>query len=162
MRYSPEASLSRSNEPGFAAPAASSVAPHYVIFMACFCLLAGAIIITPPDSTTNHLELGGISLPQTCIFKNLTGLPCPGCGLSRSVVAAAHGDIGMSLKHHRLGLLTLFYIVLQFMYCLGIIVVPKWWTRIFPSGKFLNRGIVVLGALFMLNWILTLVLMRMS
>lgn len=68
----------------------------------------------------------------------------------------------MSLMHHRLGLLTLFYIVLQFMYGLGLIVVPKWWIRIFPSGKFLNRGMVVLGALFMLNWILTLVLMWLS
>jgi hypothetical protein len=162
LRYSPEASLSRPKELSFAASASSSVTPHLVIFMACFCILAGALIITPADFTTNHLELGGISLPQTCIFKNLTGLPCPGCGLSRSVVAAAHGDIGMSLMHHRLGLLTLFYIVLQFMYGLGLIVVPKWWIRIFPSGKFLNRGMVVLGALFMLNWILTLVLMWLS
>ncbi len=146
---------------GLAASSVPSVKPHLVIFIACFCILGGALIITPADSTTDHLEFGGISLPQTCIFRNLTGLPCPGCGLSRSVVAAAHGDISMSLIHHRLGLLTLFYVVLQFMYCLGLIMVPKWWNRAFPSGKFLNRGIVVLGALFMLNWILTLVLMRL-
>ncbi len=162
MRYSPEASLSRPKESDFAGSSISRVAPHLVILTACSCILAGALIITPADSSANHLELGGIFLPQTCIFKNLTGLPCPGCGLSRSVVAAAHGDIGMSLMHHRLGLLTLFYIILQFVYCLGMIVVPKWWIRIFPSGKFLNRGIVVLGALFLLNWILTLVLMRLA
>lgn len=159
MRYSPGASLSRPKESSFAASDAFRVAPYLIIFIACFCILAGALIITPADSAAHHLELGGITLPQTCVFKNLTGLPCPGCGLSRSVVAAAHGDIGMSLTHHRLGLLTLLYIVLQFLYCLGMIVAPKWWIRIFPSGKFLNRGIIILGVLFMLNWILTLVLM---
>ena len=162
MRYSPEASLNRPKESSFAASVAPSVTPHLVIFVACFCILAGAFIIRPADFATNHLKLGGISLPQTCVFRNLTGLPCPGCGLSRSIVAAAHGDVGMSLMHHRLGLLTLFYVILQFMYCLGLIVVPKRWNRVFPSGKFLNRGLVVLGALFLLNWILTLVLMRLS
>ena len=34
-------------------------------------------------------------LPFTpCIFRNLTGLPCPGCGMTRGFVAMGHGRIG--------------------------------------------------------------------
>jgi len=32
-----------------------------------------------------------------CPFRNLTGLPCPGCGLTRSVFHVAHGDYARGL-----------------------------------------------------------------
>lgn len=162
MKYSPETSLSRLKEWSLTTSLVSNLTPHLVVFIACFGILAGALILAPTDSGNSYLELGRISLPQVCVFKNLTGLPCPGCGLSRSMVAAMHGELEMSLAHHRLGFLTLVYIFLQFMYRLGLIVIPRLWAQIFPSGKFLNRGIVALGILFMLNWILNLILMSSS
>jgi hypothetical protein len=45
-----------------------------------------------------------VSLPSLCPFRWVTGFPCPGCGLTRSVVAAAHGDLGQALAFHPLGL----------------------------------------------------------
>jgi len=47
------------------------------------------------------------ALPTLCPFRWVTGLPCPGCGLTRSVVAAAHGDVGQALVFHPLGLAVL-------------------------------------------------------
>jgi hypothetical protein len=41
--------------------------------------------------------------PSFCPFKVATGLPCPGCGLTRSSVALLHGDLGTSLYYHPLG-----------------------------------------------------------
>src|SRR4051794_22012477 len=41
--------------------------------------------------------------PSLCPFKVLTGLPCPGCGLTRSTVALLHGDLSTSLYFHPLG-----------------------------------------------------------
>ena len=41
--------------------------------------------------------------PSVCPFKLLTGLPCPGCGMTRSVVTLLHGDLGASLYYHPLG-----------------------------------------------------------
>jgi hypothetical protein len=41
--------------------------------------------------------------PLLCPFRLLTGLPCPGCGMTRSVVALAHGDLQSSLFYHPLG-----------------------------------------------------------
>jgi hypothetical protein len=41
--------------------------------------------------------------PSFCPFKVLTGLPCPGCGLTRSTVTLLHGDLSASLYFHPLG-----------------------------------------------------------
>jgi hypothetical protein len=43
--------------------------------------------------------------PQLCIFKLMSGIPCPGCGLTRSVVLLMHGDVSGSLYYHPLGVL---------------------------------------------------------
>ncbi len=47
-----------------------------------------------------------------CPFKAVTGMPCPTCGMTRSLVALSHGDIGASLACHPftipLGIMLLF------------------------------------------------------
>lgn len=41
--------------------------------------------------------------PVICPFRLLTGLPCPGCGLTRSWVYLAHGQWGDSFVAHPFG-----------------------------------------------------------
>ena len=50
------------------------------------------------------LPLSPVGLPL-CLFKVVTGYPCAGCGLTRSVIAAAHGRFGESFRWHPMGLL---------------------------------------------------------
>jgi len=38
-----------------------------------------------------------------CGFKNLTGLPCPGCGLTHSFCALTHGDVSGAFAFNLLG-----------------------------------------------------------
>ena len=42
--------------------------------------------------------------PIICPFRLATGLPCPGCGLTRSWVYATHGDWSQSFAAHPFGL----------------------------------------------------------
>ena len=134
----------------------ADLAPHFVILIICGGIIAAALIITPTKTDISYLKIGSIPLPDTCIFHNLTGLPCPGCGLSRSIVAAAHGKIINSFSHHRLGLLTLVYILLQFIFRLGWILFPKYGLRFSHTGRYIDRGIIGLAVLFGIHWILTL------
>jgi hypothetical protein len=42
-------------------------------------------------------------LPSVCAFRRLTGLPCPGCGLTRSWVLTAHGRLRHASNRHPFG-----------------------------------------------------------
>jgi hypothetical protein len=51
------------------------------------------------------LVLAATGLPGPhCLFRALYGIPCPGCGLTRSLVALWRGHLILSLRYHLLGL----------------------------------------------------------
>ncbi|UCE40434.1 MAG: DUF2752 domain-containing protein [Candidatus Aminicenantes bacterium] len=131
--------------------------PHLVIFIVCFGILAGCLVLTPPEKGSPCVQIGDIPLPGICMFRSVTGFPCPGCGLLRSMVSAMHGDVARSLEYHRLGLVTILYIILQFLFRLGILLFPILGIRFSRFDSFLNRGIILLAVLFGINWILTLI-----
>jgi len=132
---------------------------HWIVLFICTGILLSGLVLSPPSAGSPFMYIGQIPIPDTCSFKNLTGLPCPGCGLTRSIVAAMHGDFRASLLYHRLGLLTLMYVCLQFLYHLVFILVPSLRARVLGLGKILNRGVIVLAVLYVLNWGYTLLIM---
>ncbi|HLK59564.1 MAG TPA: DUF2752 domain-containing protein [Chthonomonadaceae bacterium] len=50
-----------------------------------------------------------------CLFRLFTRIPCPGCGLTRSLTLLWHGDFWLSFRYHPLGLLA-------FLICLFLVV----------------------------------------
>lgn len=66
--------------------------------------------------------------PSLCPFKVTTGLPCPGCGLTRSAVAFLDGDLPTSLFYHPLGALIVIVAVL-----VGIADAWVWWRSRRPG-----------------------------
>ncbi len=59
-----------------------------------------AAAVTAATLTTAEAVDG---LPSVCAFRRLTGLPCPGCGLTRSWVLTAHGRLGHASERHPFG-----------------------------------------------------------
>lgn len=49
--------------------------------------------------------------PVICPFRRLTGLECPGCGLTRSWVHAMHGNLGTSWAEHPFGIPLLLFVL---------------------------------------------------
>ena len=131
--------------------------PNLVIFIVTFSILLACLILTPPKNDSPCVQLGNIPLPGLCTFRSLTGIPCPGCGLFRSMVSAMHGDIAKSLEYHKLGLLTLVYVALQFLFRSSVLLFPILGIRLSRFDSYLNRGIILLAVFFGINWILTLI-----
>jgi len=48
-----------------------------------------------------HVVLSSLNLPAwECPFFRLTGVPCPGCGLTRACSALLRGDVQTAIKFH--------------------------------------------------------------
>jgi hypothetical protein len=52
--------------------------------------------------------------PLACPLRALTGVPCPLCGMTRSVVAAMHGHLLESLRFNPAGILVVLLAVAMF------------------------------------------------
>ena len=61
--------------------------------------------------------------PLACPLRSLTGVPCPFCGMTRAVVAAAHGHLGASLAFNPAGM---------FVLALAVVAIfrPAWLARL--------------------------------
>ncbi|MEI9955079.1 MAG: DUF2752 domain-containing protein [Ferruginibacter sp.] len=60
------------------------------------------------NNSNHHLETD----QSFCPFKMLTGFPCPGCGITKSLVYFYGGDIYKSLSYHILGPFVIMFCVL--------------------------------------------------
>jgi hypothetical protein len=63
------------------------------------CILLGAILVPSPAANATTV----LGLPKLCIFRNVTGISCPGCGMTRSLIATGHGHVDTAIEFHPLG-----------------------------------------------------------
>ncbi len=85
-----------------------------------------------------------IQLPP-CIFHLTTGLYCPGCGSTRSVIALVHGDIILSLRQNPIVITALIYAALLYIEPVAKVLGKSDFCSPVRSYKVLG---IVLAALF--------------
>jgi len=82
-----------------------------------FLLLSAVFLISvfynPPD--VPHFSI--------CIFKNVTGLDCPGCGLTRSFCALSKGNLAKAFYFNKLG--PFLYVVFVFAWARSLFRILK-------------------------------------
>ena len=120
-------------------------------------MLAGAVALAFLVDVDDHLNVGEFRLPGLCTFRNVTGLPCAGCGLTRSWVVLAQGDPAASVTYHRLGWVLMLYVVLQALRHGAWLVVARWRSAVEGPGRWLDRGLVAIAVLMLVDWAVTLV-----
>jgi hypothetical protein len=55
-----------------------------------------------PDQRVSFRGLAGYPFPETCVTYAWSRLKCPGCGLTRSMISLARGNLAHALELHRL------------------------------------------------------------
>jgi len=84
-----------------------------VIWLLLSAIFAASALLPLPHGAYGQIG----SLPSLCLFYHLTGLPCPGCGLSRSFVSLGHGHFVEALHWHPLG--PALFLLLAFVWLRG-------------------------------------------
>lgn len=51
-----------------------------------------------------------------CLFKEITGIPCPGCGSTRAIISLFHGDVGQALWYNPMAVVLLVLFVFIAVY----------------------------------------------
>jgi len=87
-----------------------------MLWLAIGTVAAALLLRVRPDQKVELMFLQGWPAPELCQSRAWFGWECPGCGLTRSFIHLAHGDIAASLAVHPVGWLMALLVVLQIPY----------------------------------------------
>lgn len=111
-------------------------------FMAITAILVLSVVWHPLDD-------GGFVI---CLMRRATGLPCPGCGLTRSFCALAKGEVARSAHFHPFG--PVLFAVACAYWLRGIGLMAGWRHRVARFDAWMMRWRVpyALATVFVLVW----------
>ena len=99
-------------------------------------------------------------VPETCAAYRFFGVNCPGCGLTRTFIHAAHGELAAAMDLNPIGLLAFAFTVIQ-------IPIGIWQVCSGRRGSFLKRwpqwnewGLACLLCALCIQWLLRLLFER--
>lgn len=88
------------------------VAIQFILFSICVATLALAANLEVNPQATEQVALGSWTLPELCQSKRVFQIDCPGCGLTRSFIFMAHGEVLAAFKMHPTGAILFLGIIL--------------------------------------------------
>jgi hypothetical protein len=88
-----------------------------------------------------------------CLFRLVTGIPCPACGSTRATLLLFHGDFAGSFLLNPFGILTNIIILLSIAWMMRDIVRNDDTFLPFLKRDWDNRAKIVLTLIVTINWI---------
>ncbi len=101
-----------------------------VLTVSCIVAVLAFALVEVPGGRVAFRGLRAYPLPPSCVSRSLLGLNCPGCGLTRSIIHLAEGDLLSSWRCHRLGMLMAAVLIFQIPYRLLALRRPE--TALIP------------------------------
>ncbi len=131
---------------------------HVVFLVVCTGAIAASFLLSVNTGSKVETPWLSIPLPSVCQFRNVTGLNCPGCGLTRAFVSIAHGRFIEAWNYNAASLLVFAFVTSQIPYrALQIWRIRSGRGEIQMPRTTNTILIVVAGAVFA-QWIVRLVL----
>jgi hypothetical protein len=93
-----------------------------------------------------------LALAPSCMFKSLTGVPCPTCGATRSIVFLSQGDVVSAFTMNPLIVACVLSAVLYLPYSLFTLVFDRPRIDVALSEKEKDRIRAMALLLILLNW----------
>ena len=129
---------------------------HVVLLAACSSVLLLAFVLSIRGQSQVLLPLVNVPLPELCMSRRMFGLSCPGCGLTRSFISLARGDVAAAWAYNPAGLLLFAIVVFQVPFR----ALQLWRIRRGLPEVIMNRtGLVALAAVAVVligQWLLRL------
>ena len=86
---------------------------HAVLLVISSGILLLALVLSVRNRSEVLVPWLNIPLPELCVMRRVTGLGCPGCGLTRCFISLAHGDWAAAWSYNPAGLFLFVVIALQ-------------------------------------------------
>ncbi len=102
-----------------------------IIFIAIALLFLLLLFVTKSD------------MPSICLIRQITGLKCPGCGMSRALLSLIQLDIKTAVGYNLLALPILIYII-YIMICAAASYIKSGRVSLFPKPEWLNIAFLVM------------------
>ena len=124
---------------------------HWTVLYVAILVIAASFLLQVGDADDVKLSWLHIELPELCASRMLFGVECPGCGLTRSFVSLAAGDLQESLRFHRVGWLLALALIGQLPYRVYALWELRWRT---VERSWLTWFGYLLIAALIVNWLL--------
>ena len=99
----------------------------YFTALICILVLISSFLFSIEKDESISISGIGVNFHYDfCLFKQLTGIPCPSCGLTRSFIAISHFEFAKALQYNLAGLLIYIIVLLQIPYRFMVIVNSKY------------------------------------
>ena len=82
-------------------------------FIIAVSIILLSLILKPGTSEDDRATIFGFKTPILCLHRLIYNEPCAGCGLTRSFVSTAHGDLESAYSYHKLGIPLFILVVFQ-------------------------------------------------
>ena len=97
----------------------------YLGIVGCFMVLVVPFFI---KIINHHNDLE--TAQSLCPFKMLTGFPCAGCGITKSIICFYEGNLLKSVEHHLFGIAVVFF---------AIFMIVLLFVEVYHKKKYLDK-----------------------
>ena len=114
-------------------------------------IVSGYLALVLMDNLSHHKHI------TSCVFKLITGIPCPGCGMGRATLSILKGDLVASFNYNILCIPFTLAVVAAFSWLLSDAIKRKETFFQFIKTDFRIEYKVLLATIIVIDWAVNII-----